>query len=62
MTTSLEAHTQNVLVKQGTEWTNDLGQTFPAVELYRCECSCGWHGAAWYSTVERAQSHFERHL
>lgn len=58
----METHAQNILTKQGDEWTNNLGQTFPAVPLYRAECSCGWHGLAWYATIGRAQGHYERHL
>ena len=58
----MEMHDGTILTKQGSEWTNDLGQTFPPQTLYRCECSCGWKGAAWYTTEDRAVSHFGRHL
>jgi hypothetical protein len=57
-----EQHNVSMLKKQGSEWTNDLGQTFPAIPLYRCECSCGWKGAAWYGSKERAHSHYARHI
>ena len=56
------SHEPQVHTKQGLEWTNDLGQTFPAQPLYRFGCSCGWAGAAWYASAGRAQSHYERHL
>lgn len=59
---SRETHTARHLTKQGTEWTNDLGETFPAELLHRYECSCSWKGQAWYTTAERAYAHFERHL
>lgn len=55
-------HEGRLLTKQGSEWTNDLGQTFPAAPLYRCECACGWRGAAWYSAPSRARGHYDRHV
>lgn len=57
----MKQHTAQLLSKLGSEWTNDLGETFPAAPLYRYECSCGWKGQAWYASEERAASHFDRH-
>jgi hypothetical protein len=54
-------HAPSLLTRQGSEWTNELGQTFPAAPLYRCECSCGWRGAAWFASKERAVHTFKRH-
>jgi hypothetical protein len=41
--------------KQGSEWTNDLGETFPAAPLFRFEDENG-RGGCWYSTVEKAEA------
>jgi hypothetical protein len=57
-----EQHHPEMLQKMGHEWTNDLGQRFPATLLFRCECSCGWRGAAWYTSKDRALGFYERHL
>jgi hypothetical protein len=61
-TRALETHTPVVMSKQGNAWRNDLGQSFPAAPLYRAACSCGWEGAAWYQSRDRAISHYDRHI
>lgn len=55
-------HQPQAECKQGTEWTNEYGQTFPAMPLYRYTCKCGWEGAAWYVSVDRAFGHYRRHV
>lgn len=45
--------------KQGSEWTNDEGQTFPAATLYRFEDENG-QGGCWYSTLGRAETSWTR--
>ena len=46
--------TKTLNTKQGSEWTNDEGQTFPAAPLYRFEDENG-EGGCWYSTIEQAE-------
>ena len=46
--------TKTLNTKQGSEWTNDEGQTFPAQTLYRFEDENG-EGGCWYTTIERAE-------
>ena len=57
----MTVHVRETQQKMGHAWTNGV-ETFPATPLYRCTCTCGWQGAAWYSTPERAARHHERHL
>lgn len=51
--------TKTLNTKQGSEWTNDLGQTFPAAPLYRFEDENG-EGGCWYSTLELAETSWTR--
>ena len=52
--------TKTLQIKQGSEWTNDLGQTFPAAPLYQFTDENGDGSGVWYSTVERAESSWAR--
>lgn len=45
--------------KQGSEWTNDLGQTFPAAPLYRFVSPTDTSGC-WYETLARAEASWNR--
>jgi hypothetical protein len=53
--------TKTLQTKQGTEWTNDAGQTFPAQTLYRFVDENG-KGGCWYGTLERAEMSWTRWL
>jgi uncharacterized protein YqjF (DUF2071 family) len=53
--------TKTLEVKQGSEWTNDLGQTFPAAPLYRYVDENG-KGGCWYSTIEHAERSWQRRV
>ncbi len=56
-----KTHTPTPVRKAGRAWTNDEGRSFPAEQLHRYECSCGWKGLCWYAAEPRSQAHFERH-
>ncbi len=45
-------------VRQGSEWTNDYGQKFPAIPLYAVDCRCGRreHNALTY-TADKAKAY-----
>lgn len=51
--------TKTLNTKQGSEWTNDEGQTFPAQTLYRFEDENG-EGGCWYASLEAAGKSWER--
>ena len=51
--------TKTLNTKQGSEWTNDEGQTFAAQTLYRFTDENG-QGGCWYTTLERAETSWER--
>ena len=50
--------TKTLQTKKGSEWTNDLGQTFPAAPLYRfvdTDDPRDVRNGTWRSTVEAAE-------
>jgi len=51
--------TKTLNTKQGSEWTNDEGQTFPAATLYRFEDENG-EGGCWFESLERAETSWQR--
>ena len=51
--------TKTLNTKQGSEWTNDEGQTFPARTLYRFTDENG-EGGCWFDSLERAETSWER--
>ena len=51
--------TKTLNTKQGSEWTNDEGVTFPAATLYRFEDENG-EGGCWYESLERAETSWNR--
>jgi hypothetical protein len=55
------AHEPAVFTKWASAYTTDEGEEVEDHLLFRFECSCGWKGAAWYASKERARGHFERH-
>lgn len=55
------AQIKTLATKQGIEWTNDLGQSFPAATLYRFEDGNG-QGGCWFNSVDRAEASWELYI
>ena len=56
------AHEPVELRKVTPGYRTDDGRDQAAQLVRRFECSCGWKGACWYGSRQRARGHFDRHI